>query len=510
MNTLKQESSDWLDKYRNEFVLTVIFFAIYLCIYVPMCVRHGVAVEETQFSHNHLPVMLCNGRWGVFLFRYLTHSGEYLPYAAGILAGMFISAAVLVQTKIFNIRFFSHRIVYAVFYFSCTQWAHQLRYSNQSHAIALGILSASVAVYIQFTNKQTIKTFIASTLLLCYSISTYQTLALYYGTLVAVAFVARSINGTLALKWRKVLFICGAVLLALFFYYIIGKLLLSLFPPPTDMLQRVKEYQQGMTGYSFFLAAPFMDKCQMIEYYAIRVPLANLLGKIYRGQGIITLAFIPAIILMYMQLKRRSYVNIVLLMLIMVLPYLGAILLFKDVPVRTFIAEPVSFAGVWSVALRDINLRVRLLKILICSLLGFIFVYSSCRVATISRDEHWAWERSKEEVLSMYHHAKQVARSSGMPDCNICILGKPSIPTAHLFDIEDVGFRLNEVYPNIIKGKAWTDYYLYYLRLSNIKKGDDSDLERHREVFEVMPNWPSEGSVRMSKGEVIIRVGSTK
>ena len=107
----------------------------------------------------------------------------------------------------------------------------------------------------------------------------------------------------------------------------------------------------------------------------------------------------------------------------------------------------------------------------------------------------------------MYQMARQVARESGVPACKMYILGRTPISTDHLFDFEDVGFLPDEVYPNIIKGKLWTNLYLNYLRLPNLRRGDAADIERHREVFDEMSTWPNAGSVKMSKGEVVIRVG---
>ena len=136
-----------------------------------------------------------------------------------------------------------------------------------------------------------------------------------------------------------------------------------------------------------------------------------------------------------------------------------------------------------------------------------IFIYSTCRVSTISRDEHWAWERSKEEVLAMYSRAQQVGLQAGYSDCPIYILGNISISTDHLFDLEDIGFCPDSAYPNVIKFKEWTEYYLYYLRLPRLKHGNKEDTERHREAYENMPSWPSDGSIKAHKGEVIIRIG---
>lgn len=508
MNDQEYRDADSIYKYRKYLALAFVFFVIYVCVYFPMCVRHGVAVEEAQFRSDHNPlVLLCNGRWGIFLFRYLTHSGVCLPYAAGILAGMFISFALIFQVKLLKLSLLTHKIAYAVFYFSCSSWAYMLRYSNQSHAIALGILCLSIAVYIQFENRPTFKWFLLSSVLLCYAISTYQTVALYYAVLVIAAFLVRYMKEGFVFEWRKYVYICASVVLSVCLYYAVGKLMMTIFSPSNALILHVKEYQQGMTGYSYFWHAPLRAKCHLLEYFVLKTPVENLLGNTYRGQFIVSLSFIPAMVLVFILLKRRFFLGVVGVAFLMVLPYLGGLLLLRGVPVRTFVAEPAAFACVWALALPYMRWDKKGLNAAMILVMGYAFVFSACRVATISRDEHWAWVRSKEEVLHMYQMARQVARESGLPACKMYILGRTPISTDHLFDFEDVGFLPDEVYPNIIKGKLWTNLYLNYLRLPNLRRGDAADIERHREVFDEMSTWPNAGSVKMSKGEVVIRVG---
>lgn len=144
MKILSLDTNDLLWKKRYDILVTLLIFLIYLVIYLPMCARHGVAVEETQFNHNHLKVMLCNGRWGIYLFRSITDSGEYLPYGSGLIAGVFISIAIYIHTKLLNFNKLTQIFIYSIIYLGCTQWAYQLRYSNQSHAIGLGILCISI------------------------------------------------------------------------------------------------------------------------------------------------------------------------------------------------------------------------------------------------------------------------------------------------------------------------------------------------------------------------------
>lgn len=515
MKELNTTPNDWIWKYRYDILWCFVIFAIYLVVYFPMCVRHGVAVEETQFTHKHLLVQLCNGRWGVYLFRTITCAGEYLPYAAGILAGLFISAAVLIQTKILNITSLTHKFVYASFYLGCTQWAYQLRYSNQSHAIGLGIFCVSAAVYMQFKAKNKYAKFLGSAILLCIGLSTYQTLILYYFALVLAVFLCKLLqnkNNNLFIKdWRNTFSIS---IIAIALYYIILKSLIFFIQPPAGMLENVAIYQKSMSGYQSFLEAPFITKIKALGHFILTIPLKNIL-TLDKAQWIATTAIIPCLILFFHFANQKNRIKSILMLgivlSILFLPYWNALLLLHELPARTLISIPLSISVLWGIAFTKIPIlnQKRVLNALI-GLACYILIFSMCRVATISRDEHWAWERSKEELLAMYSKAQQIAIQNGLNDCPIYILGEPSVSTDHLFDLSEVGFCPNSVFPNIIKGKEWSEYYFYYLRLPRLKFGEKTDVERHQNTFYSMSTYPADGSIKTSNGEVIIKIGELK
>jgi len=499
-----------MGKYKTDVCLMFFFFILYILIYFPMCVRHGVALEEAIFPNRHLNVMLCNGRWGVYLFRVLFDCGEFLPYGAGILAGLFMSGAIYLQTKIFGINKLFSQILYAVFYLGCTQWVYQLCYSNQSHVLALGFLCASAAVYFQVKPKGRICTLAGSAILLCCAISTYQTLILYYGVLMGAYLLLKclkSSNGLCSVK--DIMYAAGGGIVALGGYYAIEFLLIQWIKPSPHTMYHVKAYQATMRGdFRCVLDAPFLLQLRIMAHYFIKVPLCHILDAISNGYWVLVSIFIPALILgvrvIYMY-KFKSLLCISFIAGIIIMPYVANAILLTSLPERAYVAEPLALASMWGVLI--VTVHEKWLPIKILTVFGtVIFITAVCRVSTVARDEHWAWQRSKEEVLMMYIQAQQLANQEGLKDCPIYVLGKQPICTEPLFDIDKVGFCMNQAYPNIIKDKVWTDYYFYYLRLPRLKRGEESDVERHKAVYSTMPAWPADGSVRVSKNEIIIRI----
>lgn len=40
-----------------------------------------------------------------------------------------------------------------------------------------------------------------------------------------------------------------------------------------------------------------------------------------------------------------------------------------------------------------------------------------------------------------------------------------------------------------------------------MRRGNENDFKKHRHLFDQMPIWPQNGSVRASNGDIIIRIG---
>ena len=173
---------------RHEIALCFGYFALYMLVYVPVCVRQGLHWDEVfDVAGAANGTYVAAGRWGLALYRYLFGMG-YIPWASGVVAGLYIAAALVLQTRLFSIRAGFGLVLYGALYIGCVQWVNQLQYSHQSDAVALSLLCATVAAYL--LNERAVRCRCFASVMLIYACSVYQTSMLYLLVILFVKMLA--------------------------------------------------------------------------------------------------------------------------------------------------------------------------------------------------------------------------------------------------------------------------------------------------------------------------------
>lgn len=494
-------------RYKDSIMAILIYFILYVIVHGCMAMRLGLAVEEAKFAREIDWCLLCNGRWGIQLFRLLTFSNDYLPFSAGIVAGVFISLAIHIQTLLFNIKSVITKFLYAAFYVGCVQWVYQLRYSNQSHAVAFAILLITGAVYILYNCHQ-YRYVLVSLFMTCWAIGTYQTLILYMAELIIVAELFRfgtdSEQGAFYRIFRAIAVLVGGFVLC----FIISKAIIHFVKIPIHTVKFVDEYQGNMVGWFSRDSINIKD----LFVYIIWLPLRNLLGKNYHGQYHIISAIIPAIILVVQYVRKMRLAStckgICYIGLMLYIPFsMGAILLWGG-GTRLNIAEPMVAASLWALASQRVGFfKVVKIKYALIIISAYSVILGSARSAEFARDEGWSFQRSSDELMMMYLRGQQAAMVEGTPDCRIVLLGNIRSHSGYFYDVEREGYRLHEPNPDILRNAGWLDDYKRFLRLPRLIMGSANDMQKHKECFNTLTIWPADNSVKANKGEVIIRIG---
>ncbi len=493
----------------SEGALFAFFFVLYLCIYGLMSFRLGRGVEEAcvmSFPASD-DVAIANGRWGIWLWGILIGRGAY-PVAAGVAAGVFISAALVVQTCLLGLQKRWQQVAYGIFYLTCTQWIFQLRYSHQSAAVALSFLLGTLAVAALQGSGWRMKTL--SLLGIAGALSTYQTNVAYCAVLWLAMLLRQLVSGE-GLPGRKVL-LRQAVLFVggVFIWFLVAELLkLSPFIRP-GCLESTQQYQAEMVCWWRLEGESPLSIFRTVGHYALSQPLWNILGQHYRGQWIYTTALIPAFALLAgLLLRRRVWTALLaggMVALMLWLPFMQYGLLLWDAPARMSVAEPVTVASLWGVFLGTRKLGSKG-RILLTVWLGFLSLKGMYYAAAWARDEAYYYERCVEELQDIRSRGIQEAVRAGVPGGRILLLGEcPGSTMEHLYLWDDVGPCMDRPIPFVVNWEEVFWLYKPYLRLYGMYYGTKEDMEKHRDVFEQMPGWPAVGSVQAHDGEVIIRL----
>ena len=277
-------------------------------------------------------------------------------------------------------------------------------------------------------------------------------------------------------------------------------------------IEAAKYYQSGMSRWTAFPAdSSFGEQAGFLWYYGSRffkMTCKNMLGCAYVGQWVYATVLLPLAVLVVTTLRQgrtlAAWVRCGGYLLLWFLPFCPILLLFTDQGPRVNLAEPLSLALLWGLALPRMAGCTRhprgfmwaMSALLVCALLK-----SAYRVGDIATNEARIFEQEVSCVRAMHTRAMCAAEAAGLETTQIVLLGHvPAHREVTWPRCECMEGHTANTPPEALS------YYTLYLSIDNMRKGSATDLLRHAPAYRTMPSWPASGSVRVDGGEVIIRV----
>lgn len=417
--------------------------------------------------------------------------GGYLPFSSGLIAGAFISLAIVWQTKILGFVEKLPRLVYACFYLGCIQFAWMLYYSFLSDALALGFLLGTGSVF--FVRQ---RRWVLSTVCLTLALAVYQTNMLYVGVLFA-AMLWQHPTKKRGICMRFAACAVGALVL-----WKVGVIASYHLPWVSEsQIEYQKAYQAGMTQWHSLKGMDITLLIIFFGHYTLEAG-KNLLGLTYDGQWVYATTLLPLLFLMWKSVKEEQGVvikcrQLLLLLIVWTLPFVFPIIMGTAQGARTNLAEPLSCALLWTMALSRIEINTDGRKVCCYILLGIVVLKSSVQVSVMARDEMYAFRQAIAELRAMETSGLMLANWAGTDVERVLLVGTPV----------DGNTKLQRPHAQSrIFGGGTTMWHLNYLKSPFLAAARDEDIAPHREVLEQMPAWPAPGSVRLHAGEVIIRI----
>lgn len=495
-----------IDNNRHSCILQwLVYLFIYVCIYGYAMFRFGMDYDEVNcFGMGLNDEYLIIGRWGLYLYRYVMGGGT-APFVAGLIAAFYLSYALVLQTRMLELRKVWQQVLYGVMYLGCLQWMFQLRYAVQTDAVALSFLLMTFSALL--LQEKGIAKLVLSCALLCFSLSIYQSNGLYWVALLMVFGIKSTIRDNKLPSFRWCIKAAGITIVAVLLYSLISKLVVQYANVPEEFKMKLLGTVDARTPYWIHQSENTFQILQAFGHYTITVPIKRFImgnGQ-YHGHWVCYTALLPITYLLYYVWRHCSWkLSIVLTPFIISLPFIPYETL-RSFPTRVYVAEPLVLASAWGLALTVYKPTEKsALKALLSCLCAFVFVKSMYRASIMAADEAYYFQTSAEEFQNMNERGRQVGIQAGYYDCPIIILGSVEHPSGELYTMEQNGKYENQASPCLLYWDVET--YAEFLRYPRLKQGSKEDIERHAEAYAQMPSWPSDQSVRADKGEVIIRI----
>jgi len=501
------------------------FFLLYILIYGLLLPRLGLHQDEVlDFDGSAIGTYIGAGRWGLGLYRNLFGGGA-VPWAAGIMAGLYLSTAIVLQAQLLRLDTPGLKLCYGALMLGMPQFASMLVYSHQADAIALGYVLCTLANLLLF-RKGTLppSRWLLAILLMSIAIGIYQVL-LFYGCALAIgSLLAQRDEKESPFPYRLAYRFGLTFLLAFILYYILRAATLALPLTSEEQLEYSLQYQQRLTQWGTFLSLTLTQKLLFLAHY-LKCRVYSELGLMYAGQWVYTTALIPLVLLTLRHLKQKEawstrLYSLTAPALLWVIPHIMIILLGTYQGERLNLPEPLCCALLWIIWLKSASLTPTLKRIG-SILLIFILIQSCYTVSRIAWQEELNHGRNIHDMRLLCADARRFAAEKGIttPELRICPVSvkRPPPPHAqrkaygplrHLISCfseqEMVPARPNPLCDGVA---GWYDRLYHFSADGNhLVPLPSAEREQWKGEIRKLTTWPTPGCMILKGNSVIVRV----
>ncbi len=471
---------------KNDIIIGLCYLAAYFLVYGYIILRFGLNQDEIlDFRGEASDSYLAAGRWGIVLYKDFFVSG-CSPYIAGIVSGIYLAIAFVVQTRLLRLKSLGSLIFFGAVSISAPQYASMLVYSIQIDAVAFGLLLSTVSVaMLSSAPRFSWKEWGLASVLLALALGMYQTILAYFAVLYLAVYLEKKEEGKQPhardLAWHLLSVAVTAVVIWK------GIVLLTQMPGVIDgpTLRTMEDYQQSLVAsWKSFPDFSPMEQLRFMGFVGKQF-LSCCLGLFYPSGWMVSIVLVPIGMLLVRYFRTRRGISDFLLrsaivLLIWGLPHLYIIYMVNFQGGRLAPAEPLACACLWGLALRPMNLGYRGIRV-ICLAALLLLIKSGYNTSAAAWQERIEYEQQSGELRALYNEARAAAKEHGLT----------------FGSYELVVVSRAEIHPTQAKAH-WTSRFMVihwfarYLNLPNMRGLYQGELtsELAHELAQVAP-WPA-------------------
>ena len=488
------EIDRFISERKNDIIVFACLFFVYLYIYGGVFSYLSYNSDEMlDFYGYGTYTYLAFGRWGLAAWRLLVGEGP-ATWTVGITAGIFLVASILVQVRILKLSNTLMQIVYGVLYLSVFQFAWQLSYSMQGDAVAGAMLSVSIAAYLTLFSGKYIVRCISAVCFLTFGIAVYQNLFLNYVILILLFLLRNMISRENRFLWGT-LFLSGIICgISLVLWLLVKFLILYFADIPESVILYCNGYNSAMIGWGGTIVQMLLCIGHCFKEMCFMAAWPNS----YDGEWIYAFSLIPLLIFFVIVLRLKTTcffkaIAIFFSVVVYLLPFVLILILCKVWPLRPWVrvSEPLAFAGIWSLVLPSIWKQLTQWRCFVAILLILFTVRAGIWVSRYADSEKLKYDAVTSRMLQIEFDGLRAAAEMGVHVSKGDILVFSNVKNV----LENPRYSNEPYYFD------WAVLPLFrYLKIAT----HPSEYREHEEVLKDMPKWPAKGSIRESKGVIII------
>lgn len=497
MNTLSPSNCQDETK---KFVITALVAAVcFFLVHLLIIFRFGPTSDEIwDLTEENSGIYLAGGRFTITIYRFI-FSPCGVPVAYGIASSLYFGLAIATQIKIFNIQNKNLQFLFIAFSVSCVQLSYFMSVCYHADVLCFGILAVCFS-YFLFNKAYTTQRkslFCLSAIPAVIGLGAYQFLGVLLPCLFIIQILCNQAESSQSESLTKLMKKCGVfgawcfgIIVIYFLFANIGKTFCS----EAD-LNLTRSYQAPLLLWG---KLPILTHILHMG----KAWCMHLIGTNYSGEWLYVTAILPLTLFVQDLWKKNRPVSLRLvyvsfaLSLYFLIPFLPIVAMGRDLGARVYLAQPLTCAAIWSLALFT---RVQTIKNwLIISVSTFILIKACYTVSDIAFYDKRLFEESlilRNEVIA---RALQADVPSGVDVYACPILVNKELNTS---------IRKQNRYSNCIPncGSRAFDFYLD-ISVSNMRK-----IYRHEKefipIFKQMPVYPAPGSIKYHEGNILVKLG---
>lgn len=488
------------EKQKINFIITVI--SIFLVHFTKM--THYLPNWDNMYSMEMTNFNMTNfGRWLAGPITRILTSSYDLQWISGLISALFLGLTICLILDLFNIKskFLSTIAILIIVTFPSISGAFM--YIEWTASYMLSLFMSILAIYLIVKHKSKWRYFYCP-ILICFSLAIYQiyflfaiTCSIFY---IATQLICKNYNTKDYLDFIKFLFY--SIILGFILYYVINKIILSLFD--IELLDYQGIGTIGFLGIKGYINAIINSIKSTLSFFGI----SNKHISLYAIINIITLlSLITLTIIILIKNKQKIWLKILITILfVSIIPATFAYyFLSKDVSYHTIMTISLFFIYFEFIVLLDRKL-INLHKIFYCFISSVLLVlcfYNFINTNIAYKQLEMSYERTYFEVCEVVQYIDLVNEDNSN---NILIVGSfPNnsdnlvSPNPSIIGASTANF-LHSEYHFI----QYTKYYLGrdYHTCSDEKKSNILNSEE----FINMKTYPSKECVKIIEDVVVIKL----
>ena len=475
---------------KEEFLISAVYpflaaLSVFITVYAYELSHFTLSIDE-EFNDNIIHT-ISMGRWGHSFLKQFIFPEPFTPFFTELLSFILLSISCTIITITMGLSL-KQSVFFALLYASMPQLAYQLQFLNQFDTLATSLLLSSIIVFFIIKKNGVIFNIILPSILLCISISIYQSI-IFYPLSILIASICidttRNVNKISLLKVSSCFLISSITGMVL--YAILTRVIQNVYNVNSD------SYFTNMI--SWLHASPFESIKILFDFIKGFLTFETTFGLNIFSLSAFLLA-LPLLTPLRKKIKYSFYAATLIFSAFALNIIIGGAL-----PARAMTCLGVVFAASCVIGFSSFKDNKVMWLIPVVSIL-----YGTSSVSNLFYSETTAYNKDYRLATHIVNDISTVINSSTEEPLKVYFYGgldlnyNNKIENSDMFGTSFLNWDLGN--------SARISAFINRTGIANITSVSFNDVKEHQNLINMMPVWPRKGSILVFSDIVIVKLGN--